>query len=54
MTLQLAKTMLEHLKATHQFFCFTAYNQIYTAEDLLTIVSGHKVSFEEAIEYLTQ
>lgn len=54
MTQQKAKVMLAHLKATHQFFCFTTYGTFHTAEELLAIVEGRKVSFDEAIEFITQ
>lgn len=53
MTQQKAKIMLAHLKVTHQFFCFDLYNSFYTAEDLLSIVKGRKVTFDEAVEFIT-
>ena len=54
MSTQKAKVMLEHLKLTHQFFCFGFNNQFFTAEELLSIIKGRAVSFNEAMDYITQ
>lgn len=51
---QKATIMLEHLKVTHQYFCFATYDRFYTAEELLAVIKGRPVTFEEAIEYITQ
>jgi hypothetical protein len=53
MSTQKAKVILEHLKYTNQFFCFLSYNRFISAEELLSIVEGRKVTFQETIEFLT-
>jgi len=45
--------VLEHLRKTGQYFCFTGNGQLLTAEELLTKLRGHQVSYGEAVRYLT-
>jgi hypothetical protein len=45
--------MLEHLRNTHQMFCFDISGGFYTAEELLSRFKGHKVTFDQAVEYIT-
>ena len=44
--------MLEHLRLTKQVFCFATHDQFITAEELLSIVKGRAVTFQEALDYI--
>lgn len=54
MSTQKAQILLEYLKNTKQYFCFTSVGRFHTADELLRIVKGQPVTFDEAVAYITE
>lgn len=51
MTKKLAKSALDEIRGDNQFF-YMEGRRMWTAQELLEIVSGNPVTYDETIEYL--
>jgi len=46
--------ILMHLVKTHQAFCFDSQGKLWSIEEVLSILNGEQVTFEEACKLVTQ